>query len=1221
MQPEYTLTANGVTGPLTNLGAPQAIPAAWLSNPASALAVGIISTTGGASSFPATYNFIEVTPPPPPPATETPFGGTAAAVPGVIEAENYDLGGQGLAYNAVGATNNGGTYRPGDGVGIVAAQDASGNFAVGYTRAGDFLNYSVNVAAAGAYNVGVRVATASAGGTFHLEFNGVNVTGPVALPNTGGWANWQTVTVPNVQLAAGPQVMKLVFDAAASAGDIGNVNYVSVAPAAAAASQPFGGTPAAAPGTILADNYDLGGEGVGYHTQTAVNPGGQYRADGVSVETTTDAGGNGFDVGRNQVGNWLDYTVNVAAAGSYVLQTRVASATGGTFHYSLDGAALGGAVTLPNTGGWQTWQTVPSAPVALPAGTHVLRLTIDAAAVAGQDVGNFNYIQVQAASTTQPFGGTPVALPGTVVADNYDLGGEGVGYHTFTAVNPGGQYRADGVGIEATADAGGNGFDVGYNKPGEWLNYSVGVAAAGSYVIQTRVASGTGGTFHYNLDGATLSAPITLPNTGGWQTWQTVASAPVTLAAGTHVLQLFIDTAAVAGQDVGNFNYIQVQSAAASQPFGGAAAAAPGVVPAANFDTGGEGQGYHLVDGPYPSAYRPTDAVYIETATDSVGNGYDVGRTRAGDWLQYTINVATAGSYTLAPRVASAFAGGTFHLGVDGANVPGTLTIPDTGGWQAYQNIVSQPVSLTAGPHVMRLTFDSVGPSGSAGNVDAITIAPVVVPPAVNAGTNQIVAQGATVTLGGTASSTSTPLTTLWSLLSGPGTVQFANAASVSTTATFTAAGVYQLQLTATAGGVTSTSPVTISVDAPPTVSAGANQEVNFPTAASLQGSVTNVALPGDTFTATWSQVSGPGTTTFGNAGALSTTATFSASGVYVLKLAASDGTVQASGTTTVSVNVPPVVSAGGNQTVNFPQPLALAGTVADNDLPNETVTSLWTQVSGPGTATFAKASSPATSVTFSASGVYVLKLTASDGFASTSGTATVRVNLPPVVSAGANQAVTLPNSATLAGTVTDNELPGETVTSAWSTVSGPGTVKFGNAALPQTTATFSAAGVYVLQLSANDGSATTTATTTVTVNPGSASPVIVDDAGPGVTLTGQWFSSTLVPGFYGKDYLNDGNTGKGAKSVKFTPTLPSAGKYQVLAQWSAASGRATNVPYDIATASGKTTVVENQQKNGGSFVLLGTYTFNATGASVTIRNAGTTGMVCADAVEFIKVG
>ena len=95
------------------------------------------------------------------------------------------------------------------------------------------------------------------------------------------------------------------------------------------------------------------------------------------------------------------------------------------------------------------------------------------------------------------------------------------------------------------------------------------------------------------------------------------------------------------------------------------------------------------------------------------------------------------------------------------------------------------------------------------------------------------------------------------------------------------------------------------------------------------------------------------------------------------------------------------------------------------------------------------------------------------------------RANRAPVVNAGPDLTVTLPNAATLRGTATDDGLPNPpgALTLSWSKVSGPGTVTFANAAATNTTATFSAAGTYVLRLTANDGALSASDDVTVTVH------------------------------------------------------------------------------------------------------------------------------------------
>src|SRR5207302_3333085 len=102
-------------------------------------------------------------------------------------------------------------------------------------------------------------------------------------------------------------------------------------------------------------------------------------------------------------------------------------------------------------------------------------------------------------------------------------------------------------------------------------------------------------------------------------------------------------------------------------------------VQAENFDNGGEGIAYHdTTRGNSTGAFRSTD-VDIETATSG---GFDVCKVRPGEWLNYSVNVAAAGSYRVDFRVASSGQGGTFHLEMNGANLTGSITVPDTGGWQ-----------------------------------------------------------------------------------------------------------------------------------------------------------------------------------------------------------------------------------------------------------------------------------------------------------------------------------------------------------------------------------------------------------------------------------------------------------------------------------------------------------------------------------------------------------
>ena len=140
--------------------------------------------------------------------------------------------------------------------------------------------------------------------------------------------------------------------------------------------QPWGGNVPVLPGVIQAENYDIGGEGVAYYNTVVGNSGGAYRSDDVGIEATGDSRG-GYDVGWINTGEWWEYTVNAPDSEAiYSISVRVASpATGGRLRVRLGGAVLG-TISIPNTGGWQNWQTVwlPNVPVAGGSGSQVLRL-------------------------------------------------------------------------------------------------------------------------------------------------------------------------------------------------------------------------------------------------------------------------------------------------------------------------------------------------------------------------------------------------------------------------------------------------------------------------------------------------------------------------------------------------------------------------------------------------------------------------------------------------------------------------------------------------------------------------------------------------------------------------------------------------------------------------------------------------------------------------------
>ncbi len=413
---------------------------------------------------------------------------------------------------------------------------------------------------------------------------------------------------------------------------------------------------------------------------------------------------------------------------------------------------------------------------------------------------------------------------------------------------------------------------------------------------------------------------------------------------------------------------------------------------------------------------------------------------------------------------------------------PGTVTFGN-------QNAASTTATFSvSGTYVLTLTASDSNKTASSN----VTITADGAPTANAGGNRSITLPTNSLTLSGSISDDGIPAacTCTWSKTSGPGTVTFGSVNAASSTATFSTSGTYVVRLTVTDTAASTYDEATITVNSQvntaPTVSAGSNQTVTLPTAATLSGTVSDDGLPNPpaATTCTWSKNSGPGTVTFGNPNAASTTATFSVSGTYVLTLTASDSNLSASSNVTIKANGAPTANAGVDQSITLPtNSLTLAGTISDDGLPSGSTTCTWSKTSGPGTVTFGNVNAANTTATFSAIGTYVVRLTVTDSLASTYDEATIIVNTAPTANAGVDQSITLPtNSVTLSGSISDDGIPAA-ATCTWSKTSGPGTVTFGNANAASTTATFSVAGTYVVRLTANDTLASVYDEATIIVN------------------------------------------------------------------------------------------------------------------------------------------
>jgi hypothetical protein len=152
-----------------------------------------------------------------------PYNGIASVIPGIIQVEHFDVGGNGVAYNDAATGNTGGaTFRTDEDVDLENCTDAGAGYNLGFSTAGEWLEYTVNVQTAGNYDLDLRLACSGTGRTVSVTMDGTSIAANVAVPNTAGWQTWQTVSVSNIALTAGQKVMRITIGAT----DYVNLNYV-----------------------------------------------------------------------------------------------------------------------------------------------------------------------------------------------------------------------------------------------------------------------------------------------------------------------------------------------------------------------------------------------------------------------------------------------------------------------------------------------------------------------------------------------------------------------------------------------------------------------------------------------------------------------------------------------------------------------------------------------------------------------------------------------------------------------------------------------------------------------------------------------------------------------------------------------------------------------------------------------------------------------------------
>ena len=156
----------------------------------------------------------------------------------------------------------------------------------------------------------------------------------------------------------------------------------------------------------------------------------------------------------------------------------------------------------------------------------------------------------------------------------------------------------------------------------------------------------------------------------------------------------------------------------------------------------------------------------------------------------------------------------------------------------------------------------------------------------------------------------------------------------------------------------------------------------------------------------------------------------------------------------------------------------------------------------------------------------------------------------------------------------------------------------------------------------------TPTVTPVPTLTPGGVEIIVDSSEAANVSRAGTWQTASAPSGFWGANYLHDNNTNKGKVALRWIPTLPTTGFYEMFVRWPAGAppagvAWASAARYEVITPTGSVFVTRDQNSGGGTWVSLGSFSLAAgrdgTKSAVKIINSNTLGTLAADAVKWVS--
>lgn len=613
---------------------------------------------------------------------QTPYNTSAFAIPGTVEAEQYDNGGEGVAYHDASSTNEGdGNFRTTEGVDIGTC--SAGGYDIGWTAAGEWTEYTVEVASTGSYDIQCYVASGNSG-SFHLEMDNVDITGTLTVA-TGGWQTWQTVKKTGVQLSQGTHILKFVTD--------GGMNLDKVV--FSKVQDPLVAIPMQNPlfHQFTSPLYNNAGTGNMY----TADPSAHVWADGrlyvyASHDIEPAVGCDRMDryhvFSTNDMTNWVDHGEILNSS-----QVKWGRAEGG-FMWAPDCAYNPANQTYyfyyphPSGTDWGSTWKIGVATSKEPAANFVdqgyiagLESLIDPCVFVDDDGQPYIYHGgggrcmggkldkndwTKLAGPMQEMKGLVDFHEATWVhkyngkyylshADNHGSDGNQLKY--AVSDNPLGPWTDMGVLMYATGCDTHHGSIVEYK--GQWYSFYHTSNFSGQYNLRSVCVD----KLYYNPDGS-------IQPVNNWGTPYKGITRTVALTNNTTDVALTLE--------------------------------------AEDFNDGGSHYGYWDKDDANlggNTTYRGSTGVDIESRANNVVN---IGYINEGEWLRYTITVAKAGLYDIDCIVASGNqGGGKFHLSVNGTNVSGDLIVPFTSAdWNTWTTVTAKNIPLQAGEQYIELRIN-----------------------------------------------------------------------------------------------------------------------------------------------------------------------------------------------------------------------------------------------------------------------------------------------------------------------------------------------------------------------------------------------------------------------------------------------------------------------------------------------------------------------------------